>query len=72
MIQYLEDDIDEEVGLDLFIEVGNKIGFKKSAELYHLINNSEIELDYSPKSHETWKNKIAQKLNIISNENIPH
>ncbi|WP_276165431.1 hypothetical protein [Zobellia alginiliquefaciens] len=59
--QYIEDDI----GKEKFVEVGNKIGFEKSAELFDLRNLPVEEFNKKLEDNEKWELEIAEKLKIL-------
>ncbi|WP_158973529.1 hypothetical protein [Cellulophaga sp. L1A9] len=59
--QYLEDEISE----NRFIEIGNKIGFEKSSELFNLRDLSVEELNEKFKDNKKWELEIAEKLKIL-------
>lgn len=65
MFQYFEDQIDNDLSLENFVNVGNKIGFEYSEKLFHLLN-IPIE-DYNDKSEniDLWKQKITEELKIV-------
>ncbi|MCS4229242.1 hypothetical protein [Sphingobacterium sp. BIGb0165] len=65
MIDYFDDHIDDEIDLEKYISVGSRIGFDKSADLFHL-RNLPID-DYNSKSEniENWRIEIAKDLKIL-------
>lgn len=65
MFQYFEDQIDNDLFLEKFTDIGKQIGFEYSETLFHLLN-IPIE-DYNDKYEnvELWKQEIAEKLKII-------
>ena len=67
MFQYFEDQIDNGLSLEKFINVGNKIGFEYSEKLFRLLN---IPIkDYNDKSEniDLGKQKLAEELKIFEN-----
>ncbi|WP_316828917.1 hypothetical protein [Pedobacter miscanthi] len=65
MIVYFDDHIDDELSIEDFISLGNKIGFEKSKDLFQF-RNIPIE-DYYIKSEKAkeWRNEIAKGLKIL-------
>jgi len=65
MFQYFEDQIDNDLFLEKFTDIGKQIGFEYSETLFHLLN-IPIE-DYNDKyeNAELWKQEIAEKLKIV-------
>lgn len=65
MIQYFDDEIDSVLSLEKFTEVGNKIGFNKSKELFKLRNLSAEEYNLKFREDKNWRIEIAKELDII-------
>ncbi|MNK47924.1 hypothetical protein D3C87_667480 [compost metagenome] len=65
MIDYFDDHFDDEIDLEKYISIGSRIGFDKSADLFHL-RNLPIH-DYNSKSEniENWRIEIAKDLKIL-------
>jgi hypothetical protein len=65
MIDYFDFAIDDEISVDKFETVGQKIGFSQSKELFNL-RNLEIE-EYNSKFNDDkkWRMEIAEELKIL-------
>ncbi|SFB81654.1 hypothetical protein SAMN04489722_1011 [Algibacter lectus] len=58
---YLEDEITQKE----YIEIGNKIGFEQTAELFKLRNLPKEELNKKFENNDEWEMEIAKKLKIL-------
>lgn len=65
MIQYFDDEIDSGLSLEKFAEVGEKIGFEKSKELFNLRNLSNEEYNLKFQDEKSWRIEIAKILEIM-------
>lgn len=66
MIEYFDDHIDDEIGIEKFQSVANKIGFNKSEALFRLRNLSIDEYNEKSEDMEQWRNEIAKELKILT------
>lgn len=65
MIEYFDDTIDNEIGIEQFQSVANKIGFSKSEALFRLRNLPIDEYNSKYEEMEEWRNEIARELQIL-------
>ncbi|ALU26727.1 MULTISPECIES: hypothetical protein [Myroides] len=65
MIEYYDDTVEDGVSLEDFIQVGNKIGFAKSEELYRLRNLSVEEYNEKYEDVDGWRIEIAEALGVV-------
>jgi|GEM_PF-2397763 len=66
LIEYFNNKIDDNINLEEFCDVGNKIGFKKSQELFELRN---IPIEVSNEKFDEavkWRNQITEQLGLIN------
>ncbi|WP_289663804.1 hypothetical protein [Flavobacterium panacagri] len=66
MIEYFDDHIDDEISIEKFQLVANKIGFSKAQALFKLRNLSIDEYNAKYEDMELWRNEIAQELKILN------
>lgn len=66
MIEYFDDHIDDEISIEKFQSVANKIGFSKAEALFKLRNLSIDEYNEKYEDMELWRNEIAQELKILN------
>ncbi len=65
MIEYFEDNTDENFNIELFKKVGENLGFKKSEALYKLLDIPLDEYNEKYEEIEKWKKEIAENLKIL-------
>ncbi|WP_101448645.1 hypothetical protein [Aquimarina sp. MAR_2010_214] len=65
MFEYFNDDIEDELDITKFKEIGEKLGFNKSETLYKLLNIPVDEYNEKYNDLEKWKNELAEKLKIL-------
>ena len=65
MINLFDQYLENEISKNRFIEIGNKIGFEKSSELFDLRDLPVEELNKKFEDNEKWELEIAEKLKIL-------
>ncbi|WP_106793888.1 hypothetical protein [Aquimarina sp. Aq78] len=65
MFEYFNDDIEDELDITKFKEVGGKLGFEKSEILYKLLDIPVDEYNEKYNGLEKWKKELAKKLKIL-------
>ena len=65
MIDYFDDNIDNEIDLEKYISVGTRIGFEKSEKLFDLRNLSIDDYNSKSENIENWRIEIAKELKIL-------
>lgn len=65
MIQYFDDTIDNEIGIEKFKSVADKIGFRKSEALFELRDLPIDDYNSRYEDMDQWRNEIAAELKIL-------
>ena len=64
MIEYFDDDIDDEINIETFKKVGDQLGFDKSESLFKLLLPSKEEYNEKYSNLDLWRKELAEELNI--------
>lgn len=65
MIDYFDNAIEDNLSIEMFESVGEKIEFKHSKELFVLRNLSIEAYNSKYENDEKWRKEIAEELKII-------
>jgi hypothetical protein len=65
MFEYFEDEIDRNLTVKTFKNVGDQLGFEKSESLYKLLDIPVEDYDENYTNLEKWKTEIASTLEIV-------
>lgn len=65
MLQYFEDEIEQNLNIETFKKVGGKLGFDKSESLFKLLDIPLNEYNEKHKTMGQWKSDLAKKLKIL-------
>jgi len=66
MIQYFDDQIDNDISMERFVSVGEKIGFQESRQLFNLRNLPIDVYNAKFEDQDTWRLEISKELKIQS------
>ncbi|PYF74847.1 hypothetical protein [Pedobacter nutrimenti] len=65
MIEYFDSKIDDELSIEKFLYVGDKIGFEAAEKLFELRNLPIEEYNWKLEQEKQWRIEIAKELKIL-------